>query len=124
MSDKNVVMLLGWGIIEIRGFTEVVGHYFGSDEVYRRLQLHLVRLPNSGDVIAGTGGARKLRWQDWRRGKGRRGGLRVIYTVFPRQHLLLLLDVYDKDEAEDLSGPERRAIAATIEMVQQSFDVN
>jgi hypothetical protein len=50
-----------------------------DDPVYRQLQFELMKNPEAGDVIAGTGGLRKLRFADRTRGKGKRGGLRVIY---------------------------------------------
>lgn len=50
-----------------------------DDEAYRLLQLALLDNPKVGDVMEGTGGLRKLRQADPRRGKGKRGGLRVIY---------------------------------------------
>jgi hypothetical protein len=50
-----------------------------SDEAFRLLQATLMKNPDAGDVIEGTGGLRKLRFADARRGKGKRGGLRVIY---------------------------------------------
>ena len=50
-----------------------------DDDEYRGLQGFLAGKPAAGDVMAGTGGFRKLRWGDPRRGKGKRGGLRVIY---------------------------------------------
>jgi hypothetical protein len=63
-------------------FTRYVSGYLTDDE-YRELQNRLAAAPDHGDVIPGTGGFRKLRWADPRRGKGRRGGLRVIYYYFP-----------------------------------------
>jgi hypothetical protein len=53
---------------------------------------------------------RKVRWRDTRRGKGARGGLRVIYLYVPEAERILLLDVYDKGEAEDLSPAEKRQL--------------
>ena len=50
-----------------------------DDAAYARLQQAMMRHPEAGDVIEGTGGLRKLRFADARRGKGKRGGLRVIY---------------------------------------------
>ena len=50
-------------------------HVLLSDVEYARLQEHLVRHPDAGDVIAGTGGLRKIRWTS--AGKGKRGGSRV-----------------------------------------------
>ena len=52
---------------------------FLDDDQYRILQSVLLADPEAGDVVEGTGGLRKLRFGDARRGKGKRGGLRVIY---------------------------------------------
>jgi hypothetical protein len=53
--------------------------------------------------MPGTGGFRKLRWADPRRGKGRKGGLRVIYLYyFPGDQQIWLMTLYDKAEASDL----------------------
>ena len=61
------------------------------------------------------GGFRKLRWADPRRGKGRRGGLRVIYYYFPDAQQIWLMTLYGKDEAADLRPEEKRALKAAIE---------
>ena len=65
-------------------FTRLLPDYL-DDDGYRRLQKALLENPGKGDVMAGTGGFRKLRWQDSRRGKGKRGGLRTTksgYSLF------------------------------------------
>jgi mRNA-degrading endonuclease RelE of RelBE toxin-antitoxin system len=95
---------------EVASFTEVIEEYFGSDEHYLKLQLALIRNPDAGRVIPGTGGLRKIRWPDPARGKGRRGGLRVIYLYVADAQVVLFLDVYDKDEADDLSPEDKRAL--------------
>jgi len=64
--------------IEAPMFTALIAEYMEDDE-YRAFQSFLAGEPEAGDVIPGTGGFRKLRWADRRRGKGKRGGLRVIY---------------------------------------------
>jgi hypothetical protein len=86
----------------------------GADD-YRELQLHLARDPEAGHVIPGTGGFRKLRWLDRRRGKGKRGGLRVIYYYLASDTQVWLITVYDKDEAADLTPAERRALKSAID---------
>lgn len=63
--------------LEAPAFTRYLSEYL-DDEGYRRFQRELARKPEAGDLIPGTGGFRKIRWADIRRGKGRRGGLRVI----------------------------------------------
>lgn len=64
--------------VELPPFERVRQDYMG-DDAYHQLQLELLANPDAGDVIEGTGGLRKLRRPDPRRGKGKRGGLRVIY---------------------------------------------
>jgi hypothetical protein len=64
--------------IEAPAFTRQLAQYL-EDEQTRRLQEAPATAPELGDVMPGSGGFRKLRWADARRGKGRRGGLRVIY---------------------------------------------
>jgi hypothetical protein len=100
--------------LEAPAFTRYVSGYLTEDE-YRRLQNRLAAAPEHGDVIPGTGGFRKLRWTDTRRGKGRRGGLRVIYYYFPGEQQIWLITLYDKDEASDLTPKERQALKSAIE---------
>src|SRR5579862_1349802 len=67
--------------IEAPAFTRYLASYL-NDDGYKELQTKLGANPELGDLMPGTGGFRKLRWPDARRGKGRRGGLRVIYYHF------------------------------------------
>jgi Protein of unknown function (DUF1044). len=70
--------------------------------------------PEAGDVIEGTGGLRKVRFGDKRRGKGKRGGLRVIYYWWLGGAQFWLFTLYDKDEAADLTTEERKALKALL----------
>jgi len=70
--------------------------------------------------MPGTGGFRKLRWADPRRGKGRRGGLRVIYYNFPGEQQIWLMTLYDKDKASDLTPKEKQALKSAIETELQA----
>ncbi|WP_238946484.1 addiction module toxin RelE [Vandammella animalimorsus] len=63
--------------VELPAFSRHRAQYL-DDEGFRALQNALMKHPEAGDVIVGTGGLRKLRQADARRGKGKRGGLRVI----------------------------------------------
>jgi hypothetical protein len=101
--------------IEAPVFTRYVSGYLKDDE-YRELQNRMAAAPEHGDVIPGTGGFRKLRWTDPRRGKGRRGGLRVIYYYFPGEQQIWLITLYDKNEASDLTPKERQALKSAIEV--------
>jgi mRNA-degrading endonuclease RelE of RelBE toxin-antitoxin system len=95
-------------------FTRLLPDYL-DDDGYRRLQKALLENPENGDVMAGTGGFRKLRWQDRRRGKGKRGGLRVIYYYLTADRQIWLFTIYDKDELADLSAHEKRALKKAIQ---------
>lgn len=95
-------------------FTRLLQDYL-DDDGYRRLQKALLENPEKGDVMAGTGGFRKLRWQDPRRGKGKRGGLRVIYYYLTADRQIWLFTIYDKDELADLSAHGKRALKKAIQ---------
>ena len=95
-------------------FSRLLGNYL-SDESYRELQRALMDNPELGDVMPGTGGLRKVRWHDTRRGKGKRGGLRIIYYYLMSDRQIWLLTLYGKDEAADLNADEKRALKKAIE---------
>jgi mRNA-degrading endonuclease RelE of RelBE toxin-antitoxin system len=99
-------------IFELAKYTQVTYIYtmraaYMDDAAYRSLQLTLMENPVAGPVIEGTGGLRKLRHADPRRGKGKRGGLRVIYYWWSGGSQFWLFTVYDKDEARDLTAAQR-----------------
>jgi hypothetical protein len=105
--------------LEAPAFTRHLAEYL-DDEAYRALQSQLAAHPELGDVMPGTGGFRKLRWADPRRGKGRRGGLRVIYFYFASASQIWLTTLYGKDEASDLSPKEKKALRAAAQLELQS----
>jgi hypothetical protein len=100
--------------VEAPGFSRHLHEYF-DDDGYRALQAELAADPETGDVMPGTGGFRKMRWADPRRGKGRRGGLRIIYFYFESGQQIWLMALYGKNEAIDLSAKEKRALKSAIE---------
>lgn len=81
-----------------------------ADNEYRNLQNFLLLSPKTGDVSAGTGGLRKLRFGDPNRGKGKRGGLRIIYYWYEIKLQFWFFTLYDKDEMSDLGQKERKAL--------------
>ena len=105
--------------IEAPLFTQHL-HEFLTDDEYRWLQEQLAREPEAGDVMPGTGGFRKLRWVDTRRGKGKRGGLRVIYYHFPADSQIWFLTIYDKNKMKDLTPAEKRILKAAIQKETQA----
>jgi mRNA-degrading endonuclease RelE of RelBE toxin-antitoxin system len=85
--------------VETKLFTNLVKEYLSDDE-YAGLQLALIANPRSGDVIQGSGGVRKLRWAAT--GRGKRGGLRVVYYLHSREGQIWMLTLYAKNVAENI----------------------
>ena len=94
-------------------FTRLLSDYL-TDENYRELQRTLMENPETGDVIPGTAGFRKIRWEEARRGKGKRGGLRVIYYYLSADHQIWFFTLYDKDEAVNLTTEEKKVLKKAI----------
>lgn len=101
--------------IEAPAFARFRDDYLDDDE-FAGLQRYLAKNPEAGDMVPGAGGIRKLRWKDARRGKGRRGGLRVIYYCFLSEQQIWLLTLYDKDEAANLTKEERDQLRRALEV--------
>lgn len=99
--------------IETSEFTEWVHDYL-PDDLYSALQQELMADPGKGDVIKGCGGLRKIRISDPKRGKGKRGGARIVYLYVPESRWFYMLDIYGKDEKDDLSNDEKRLLADLV----------
>jgi len=84
-----------------------------ADEEYNKLQWRLIEFPDAGDVIKASGGIRKIRQSA--KGKGTRGGARVIYYFATANREILMLDIYAKNEREDLSIEQIRELKFLVE---------
>ena len=101
-------------LVELLPFERHRNDYL-TDESFRSFQLMLMASPQVGDVIEGTGGLRKVRFADKSRGKGKRGGLRVIYYWWVSGEQFWLFTVYNKDEMDDLSAAQRKLLKGLLE---------
>jgi hypothetical protein len=99
MADKITAM----EFIETPTFTRMVTELLSDDE-YRELQNTLVEDPGRGDIIKGGGGIRKLRHAV--QGRGKSGGVRVIYYWVKDNHQIFMLVVYPKAKKDDLTDKE------------------
>ncbi|MDH0493355.1 type II toxin-antitoxin system RelE/ParE family toxin [Comamonas aquatica] len=99
--------------VELPAFERYRADYL-DDQNFRSLQDSLMKDPEAGDVIEGTGGLRKVRHADLRRGKGKRGGLRVIYYWWGGKNQFWLFTLYDKDEMDDLSPKQKAALKTML----------
>ena len=99
-------------IIETTVFTKQVQSLLSTDE-YQQLQIHLLERPDVGSLIRGSGGLRKVRWSI--AGRGKRGGVRVIYYWAVQRDTLLMLLMYAKNERDDLSREQLEVLRKLIE---------
>ena len=102
--------------IESRSFTRRLGLLTGdrAGEVLRELQNDLLQDSERGDVVRGLGGIRKARLANPARGKGTRGGYRYMHLYLEHRDHIHLLFLFDKDEQEDLSEKERKALRQLV----------
>jgi mRNA-degrading endonuclease RelE of RelBE toxin-antitoxin system len=98
--------------VETHVFTARISALLSDDE-YALLQEELVARPGAGSLIRGTGGLRKIRWMG--KGRGKRGGVRIIYYWHVPGDRLLMLLAYAKSEQDDLTPRQRAMLRRIIE---------
>lgn len=98
--------------IETKLFSRLLGEYLTDDE-YALLQEALIESPERGSVVPGSGGVRKMRWGQ--PGRGKRGGIRVIYYARTREGEIWMLTIYAKNEAENIPAHVLRKIKEEID---------
>jgi hypothetical protein len=96
-----------FSFVESKLFTRLVGDYLTDDE-YAELQLALAEAPERGPVVPGSGGVRKLRWAQ--PGRGKRGGIRVIYYAKTHAGIIWMLTIYAKNEEQNIPAHVLRKI--------------
>ena len=101
-----------FSFVESKLFTRLVGDYLSDDE-YGRLQATLIEAPEGGVVVPGSGGVRKLRWAQ--PGRGKRGGIRVIYYAKTREGVIWMLTIYAKNEEQNIPAHVLRKIKEELD---------
>lgn len=84
-----------------------------SDSQYSEFQKYLLKNPDIGDLIRGSGGLRKVRWTSGN--KGKRGGVRIIYFWKTAEDQIYLLTIYAKNEITDLSPNDKLVLKQMID---------
>ncbi len=88
-----------------------------GDNELKELETMLLSNPQEGDVIQGTGGARKLRFQ--LEGRGKKGGARVIYVDIFEKEKLYFLFAYPKNAQENLTNEQKEIIKSMIDLIKK-----
>jgi hypothetical protein len=91
-----------------------------DEESYNGFIDFIAKNPLSGDLIPGTGGARKIRWQSEQH-QGRRGGARVIYYYHDQDMPIFLFTAYKKNQKENLTAAEKNALKKIISMIVKIY---
>lgn len=102
--------------IESPGFTEQCTDLW-TDAEYAAFQHFLVARPEVGDVIPGLGGLRKVRWSA--KGRGKRGGARVIYLLLLQRGLIYLFQAYAKGDIADLTPEQKKRLRAAVDEIKK-----
>ena len=105
-------MLGSYTFIETMLFSRIVENYL-SDAEYAEVQEARIRNPDFGPVVPGSGGVRKLRWGQ--PGRGKRGGIRIIYYLKRADGIIWMLTIYAKNEAEKIAPETLRKIKDEID---------
>lgn len=105
-------------ITELHTFTKKAEKLLG-EAARAQLFTYLAQRPEAGALIEGTGGVRKLRWA--REGKGKSGGVRVIYYFHSETLPLLMIDMYAKNEKENISKADKNTLATLVAEYVKSF---
>lgn len=105
-------------IIEFPSFLSQVGGVIKTDERDELIDF-LAKQPEAGEEITGTGGVRKLRWRGM--GKGKRGGLRIIYYFYNETAPVFLLTVYGKGVQEDLTPEQKKKMTALAKILKAEY---
>jgi len=98
--------------VETRQFSQLLKEYLTDDE-YRELQQHIMANPAAGSIIRESGGMRKIRWAQ--KGKGKSGGVRVIYYWVKNKDHIYMLNIYNKSEKDNIDKKTLLAIRKYLE---------
>jgi hypothetical protein len=101
-----------FSFIETKLFSRLLADYLTDDE-YALLQDALAESPERGALVPASGGVRKLRWSQ--PGRGKRGGVRVIYYAKTREGVIWMLTIYAKNEKENIPAHVLRKIKEEID---------
>lgn len=112
MGDNKPVIF-----IETPPFERHREEYFG-DEHYRLLQVWLMANPEAGNLIRASGGIRKLRWGS--DGRGKRGGMRIIYYYVSAKSHIYFLTLYRKSEVTDLTRAQIKLLRKLVKEIEEN----
>jgi hypothetical protein len=118
-TPDSVKVFLVLTLIEHPTFTKNVLQVFEDNE-YRELQAELIADPKGGDVIPGLSGLRKLRWSA--KGKGKRGGARIIYLHLRKVGIIYLFYLFTKGDITDLPPDKKKHLSKVVAEIKEEYE--
>jgi hypothetical protein len=107
----RILVMMSAGIAYTSVYERRVGKILRAEE-RNAMEVHIATTPENHPVVGGTGGVRKARWG--RQGKGKRGGVRVIYFYRSAADAVYFLDIYAKSEKEDLTPADKHQLKELV----------
>jgi hypothetical protein len=107
--------------VELLGFRKFIDQQLHSKEMLLMIQAEILKNPQVGIVIKGTGGLRKFRLAP--EGKGKSGGFRVLYVDFPEIRQTWLVTAFSKNVKVDLTQKEQKEIAMLIHAIRKELGI-
>ena len=105
-------------VVETKAFTGRAKGRMSAAEVDRAIEV-IARDPLCGDSIQGTGGIRKVRFAA--KGRGKSGGVRIVYYYYNESMPVFLLTVFAKNEKADLTRAECNALGKVAQALRESY---
>ena len=105
--------------IETDEFKAIVNELKITPEQLQLLQIELLANPTKGALMAGTGGARKVRMGH--EGAGKSGGYRVMYLDLSHVEVIYLIYLFDKSEVDNLNAPQKAWVKSMIEGIKAEY---
>lgn len=93
-----------------------------GEEDFKALRLLIALAGTRPPIVPGTGGLRKLRFAPVGSNKGKRGGARICYAIFPTASVVLLIKAYPKSKKENLSATEKNAIRKELAAFERRLE--
>ncbi len=90
-----------------------------SDDAFAEFQAELAQNPEKGPVIEGTGGLRKVRWK--LKGKGKSGGMRIMYLFLKLHGVIHLIFVFVKSESDNLTADEKKQLKNIVSTIKREY---
>jgi hypothetical protein len=108
--------------IELPHFTKSIKEIENGEQIKRSLEIEILKNPEAGDLIQGTGGIRKIRIGDPKRNLGKSGAFRILYLDWPRLEITLLVLIFTKAKQENITSIQKNQIKELVQKIKKELE--